>query len=107
MKDKKVVDISVPPVPAPVAVPTAPPAPAAPPPKERISDVDKLSLDLAGAKRATALAEAKTALANHENSELQFKYLVLKLYMDYKLTAADALSENGEIIRNGAVGKVS
>ena len=66
-----------------------------------------MNLDLVSAKRATALAEAKTALANHENSELNFKYQVLKLYYDYKLTAADALSENGEIIRNGAVGKVS
>lgn len=82
--------------------PVAPPAPTFVPPSEKLSEVDVLNLDLARTKRATALAEAKTALANNENAELNFKYLVLQLYMKYGLTAQDAISEAGEIIRGGA-----
>jgi hypothetical protein len=103
-KEKKVVSAVV--APEPQAVPADPqpvPTPAFVPPQEKLSDVDRLSLDLAKTKRQTALAEAKTALANNENAELQFKYLVLQLYMKYGLTAQDALSEAGDIIRGGAV----
>jgi hypothetical protein len=85
--------------------PVAPPAPAFVPTPEKLSETDVLGLDLARTKRQTALAEAKTALANNENAELQFKYLVLQLYMKYNLTAADAISEAGEIVRGGAVQK--
>lgn len=79
-----------------------------PPPtvvSERLSEVDVLGLDLAKSKRQVALAEAKTALANNENAELNYKYFVLQLYMRYGLTAADAISEAGDIIRGGAVQK--
>ena len=69
----------------------------------RLSDVDKLELDLARSKRQTALAEAKTALAQNENAELNYKYVVLQLYMKYHLTDRDAISENGEILIDGAV----
>jgi hypothetical protein len=85
-----------------VAAPSAPPAPVLSAAPERMSDVDKLSLDLIRTKRQTALAEAKTALANNEKSELEYKYLVLQLYMKYGLTAEDAISETGEIVRGGA-----
>ena len=71
---------------------------------EKLSEVDKLTLDLAKTKRQTALAEAKTALANNENAELTFKYLVLQLYMKYSLTSDDAISETGDIVRGGAIG---
>jgi len=96
-------------VPAEVAAePTPPQIPAAPPPPlqyagpGRLVDVDKLSLDLARTKRQTALAEAKTALANNEKAELEYKYLVLQVYMKYGLTADDAISEAGDIVRGGA-----
>jgi hypothetical protein len=49
------------------------------------------------------LAEAKTALAQNENAELAYKYTVLQLYMKYGLSARDAISESGEIIKDGAV----
>ena len=107
-KDKKVTPaeatvVSEPtPVLTPPTPPTPPPAPVFNPPVEKLSEVDKLSLDLARTKRQTALAEAKTALANNENSELQYKYLILQIYMKYGLTADDALSETGDIIRGGA-----
>ena len=88
---------------APVAPSVPVPPPAFVPPKEILSEVDKLNLDLARTKRQTALAEAKTALANNEKSELEYKYLVLQIYMKYGLTHADAISESGEIVRGGAL----
>lgn len=69
---------------------------------ERLTDVDRLTLDLSKAKRQIALAEAKTALANNENAELNYKYLVLQIYMKYGLTVEDVISETGDIVRGGA-----
>lgn len=69
---------------------------------EKLAEADRLSLELAKSRRQTALAEAKTALANNENAELAYKYLVLQIYMKYGLTEADALTEQGSILRGGA-----
>lgn len=101
-KEKKVVEATVVPVEV-TSMQTPPPAPTFNPPVEKLSDVDRLSLDLARTKRQTVLAEAKTALANNENAELQYKYLILQVYMKYGMTADDALSEDGKIIRGGAI----
>jgi len=98
--------------PIPVATPATPLTPPPPPtfttppaPIEKLTEVDRLTLDLARTKRQTVQAEAKTALANNEKSELEYKYLILQVYMKYGLTADDALSEAGDIIRGGAVQK--
>jgi len=74
-----------------------------PAPNPRLGDVDRMALELAKSKRQTALAEAKTALAQNENAELAYKYVVLQLYMKYGLSERDAINENGEIIKDGAV----
>ena len=79
------------------------PAPPAAAPSERLHEVDRLALELAKSKRQTALAEAKTALANNDNAELSYKYVVLQIYMKYGLTEADAITEAGEVLRGGAV----
>lgn len=80
------------------------PAPqAAEAPLPRLLEVDRLALELAKSKRQTALAEAKTALANNDNAELSYKYVVLQLYMKYGLTDRDAINETGEILKDGAV----
>lgn len=99
-KEKKA---SVQAVPQQVELP-APPAAEAPLP--RLLEVDRLALELAKSKRQTALAEAKTALANNDNAELSYKYVVLQLYMKYGLTDRDAINEAGEILKDGAVGQV-
>lgn len=70
---------------------------------EKLSEVDRLVLDLTKQQRQTALAEAKAALANNEKADLAYKYVVLQLYMKYGLTEADAISEAGDIIRGGAL----
>lgn len=69
---------------------------------ERMDELDRMSLELAKQQRLVANAEAKAALANTEKAELAYKYVVLQVYMKYGLTAADAIKENGEIIRGGA-----
>ena len=84
----------------PVAAP--PPAPVAPP-APRLSDVDKMALDLAKERRVTAQSDVKLAQAKGENAELAFRYVVLQLYMKYGLTNQDALAEDGTIVIGGAV----
>jgi hypothetical protein len=69
---------------------------------EKISEIDRLSLDLSKTKRELALADAKTAVSNSEKAELAYRYFILKLYMKYHLTESDAITEGGDIIRGGA-----
>lgn len=69
---------------------------------DKMSETDILTLELAKARKQIALAEAKTALAQNENADVQYRYTVLQLYMKYGLTKDDAISESGEIVRGGA-----
>ncbi len=70
--------------------------------KHFLQESDRLSLELAKAKKAIAAAEARTALANSENAELTYRLVIMQIYRKYSLTDTDALTENGEIIKNGA-----
>jgi hypothetical protein len=70
------------------------------PENPRMDETDRMALELAKANRKVSLAEAQTALAKNENSELQYKYVVLQIYMKYGLTANDSITEAGEILRN-------
>jgi len=83
------------------APPPAPPV--APAPQETISEADRMSLELAKANRKTALAQAEKALAENQLAEMNYKYIILQLYMKYGLNETDALSEDGKILRGGAV----
>lgn len=71
-------------------------------PPEKLSEVDRLALELAKANKKIALTQAEKAIAQNETSELAYKYVVLQLYMKYGLTEADAISEAGDILRGGA-----
>lgn len=71
-------------------------------PKQFLSESDRLSLELAKAKKAIAAAEARTALANSENADLTYRLVIMQIYLKYGLGQNDALTENGEIIKNGA-----
>jgi hypothetical protein len=80
-------------------VETKNPAPA--PAPEMLSEADKSSFELARMKQKLALAAAEKALAQNETAELNFKYLLLQLYVKYGLdTTVDALTEDGKIVRN-------
>lgn len=70
--------------------------------KEKLSDVDRMSLELAKSAKKLAVAQAEKALAQNETADISYKYVVLQIYMKYKLSEADAITESGEIIRNGA-----
>lgn len=72
-------------------------------PTERLSDVDRMALDLAKSNKKLAVAQAEKALAQNETAEVSYKYVVLQLYMKYGLTAEDAITEAGDIIRGGAI----
>ena len=76
-------------------------------PKEKLSDMDNLQLELAKSRSQTALANAKTAIADNQVAELNFKNIVLQLYMKYGLTQADAINEQGEILRGGAADAIA
>lgn len=110
-------EVTLTPEPAPAETPNAPtpaltangvqvgtvvPAPVAPT-YQKLLDIDRMALELARQQRMTALAEARTAMANNEKAELAYKYVVLQLYMKYGLTDADAISETGDIVRGGAL----
>lgn len=69
---------------------------------EKLSEVDRLALELAKANKKIALTQAEKAIAQNETSELAYKYVVLQLYMKYGLTEVDAISEAGDILRGGA-----
>ena len=77
-------------------------APSAP---LKLAEIDRMALEVAKANRKTALANAEKALAQNETADLAYKYVVLQLYMKYGLTEADAITEGGEIIKNGALAK--
>lgn len=71
----------------------------------KLSEVDRLALELSKANRRIALVQAEKAIAQNETSEMAYKYVVLQLYMKYGLTEFDAISEAGDILRGGAVPK--
>lgn len=68
---------------------------------EALSEVDRLTLELAKMHRKVALANAEKTLAQNDTAEISYKYLLLKLYVKYGLDPEkDVLHENGNILRN-------
>lgn len=65
--------------------------------KTTISEVDKLVLELAKARKQIALVGSEKALAQQEAAEIGYRYVVLQIYMKYGLTDKDTLEENGVI----------
>lgn len=68
--------------------------------QEMLLQQDFSALEIAKLNRKVALKEAEKALAQNESAEMAFKYIILQLYMKYKLdVAADAISDDGKIMR--------
>lgn len=78
--------------------PPAPPVSMVELPATKLSPDDKVALDLAKAKRDLAVAQAEKMVAQSETADVSFKYLVLQIYMKYKLTEKDGIDEAGNII---------
>jgi len=72
---------------------------------EKLSDSDRMIVEVAKANKRLALAQAEKALAQNETADVSYKYMILQLYMKYGLTAQDAIDESGNIIRGGAKDK--
>lgn len=71
-------------------------------PVEKISEEDRLNLELAKANRKVALANAEKALAQNESSEVNYRYVVLQIFMKYGMNPnADLLKEDGTVMRGG------
>lgn len=68
----------------------------------KLEEADRLALEVAKQKRLVALAQAEKALVANEKAELEYKYVVLQLYMKNGLTSDDAITEDGSIIKGGA-----
>jgi len=73
-----------------------------PMPVDQLHEIDRMALELAKSKRHLALAQAEKALAQNDTADISYKYVVLQLYMKYGLTEADAIDENGKILRGAA-----
>lgn len=71
----------------------------------KLADADRMVIELAKANKKLALANAEKALAQNETADINYKYMVLQLYMKYKLTPQDTIDESGNIIRGGATQK--
>lgn len=71
--------------------------PELPKPIEKISEQDRLALDLAKERKLTAEAQLQTAQAKMQTADLAFRYVVLQLYHKYGLVITDQLSEDGSI----------
>lgn len=65
----------------------------------RLSDGDMLALERAGNKRALADAHAKQAIAESENAELQYKNVVMQLFLKYGLSDKGSFAQDGTITR--------
>lgn len=68
---------------------------------KQLSTEDKHALTVMLMNRKIALLTAEKTLAQHELSEMTYKYNILQLYMKYGLNAKDVVTEAGDIIRDG------
>lgn len=68
-------------------------------PVERISDADMLALERANTKRQLALKDAKTATLEAEYAELNYKNLVMQLFLKHGLSQEDAIQPDGTLVR--------
>ncbi len=69
--------------------------------KEQISSDDFHLLELSEMNCKLAKLESEKSIMQQQITELSYKYLVAQLYIKYQLSPQDALTNNGEIVRNG------
>lgn len=66
---------------------------------EKITDMDKATLDATKMKRELALANARASVAQSETAELAYNNTILQLAIKYKLIDGDIINEDGAIQR--------
>lgn len=67
--------------------------------KNKLKDQDKAALDMAKNNKKIAILNAEKAAAQNELADLQYKYIVLQIYMKYGLSPKDGIDEEGNIIK--------
>lgn len=72
---------------------------------QSLSEIDKSKIALSIMNRKLALANAQRVLAEQENAELAYKYLVVQLYMKYGLSKEHVITDNGEILLKSEQGE--
>lgn len=65
----------------------------------KLKEQDKHALDLAKTNKKIATLNAEKAVTQNELAELQYKYIVLQIYMKYGLSPKDGIDEDGNIIK--------
>lgn len=69
-------------------------------PLEKLSDQDCFALEKAKMNKSLAETELKASQLQNTAADLQFKNVVLQLYMKYGMSQNDAFDEQGNIHRN-------
>lgn len=68
--------------------------------EEKISEEDRLKIELAKIKRQNSILNTQKAMAQSETAELAFKYTILQIYMKYGLGPEDTIDDNtGQICK--------
>ena len=68
----------------------------------KLLESDRMELELSKMRRRLAVSEAEKALSESNRVELEYKYIVLQIYMKYGLTQQDAIDEKGNILVGGS-----
>lgn len=71
--------------------------------KEFLSKEDVYALELAKANKLNAALAAEKAELQSNFVDLQYKNLILQIYLKYGLSESDSINASGEIQRGGAV----
>lgn len=65
----------------------------------KIADQDLLQLEKAKSKKLLAQAQVEKSIVEQQSADLEYRYLVMSIYMKYKLTAQDSINpDTGEIL---------
>jgi hypothetical protein len=70
-------------------------------PADKLSEQDKLGLDLLKAKQEIAREKARSAMMAIEVADQQYQNFILTLAMRYQLADGDVIEENGSLTRKG------
>lgn len=70
-----------------------------PTPEEKLSSGDALMLERAGVKKQISLMNAQRASLENDVAELQYKNIVVQLFLRYGMTENDTIAQDGTIKR--------
>lgn len=69
---------------------------------ESLSQEDMLSIERAQAKLELAALTARAASSESELAQMQYKNIIMQLFMKYGLSKSDTINRDGTITKNGS-----